>query len=100
MLMLAQVNAFRSSLCQTLMKHSAVHQKQVKYDDSLVRRRILEVSLQLNFIYLWLFRAQQQQEVNNFGSSDRLPLQTYNADYWPGVHTTALSVVRVNADIF
>ncbi len=45
-------------------------------------------------------RAQQQQEVNNFGSSNSMSLQTYAADYWPGMHTTALWVVLVNADIF
>ncbi len=36
MLVLAQVNAFRSSHYQTLIKHSTVHRKQVEYDDSLL----------------------------------------------------------------
>ncbi len=29
-----------------------------------------------------------------------MSLQIYNADYWPGKHTTALMVVRANVDIF
>ncbi len=37
MLTLAQVHAFHSSRCQTLIKHSTVHRKQVEYDDSLLR---------------------------------------------------------------
>ncbi len=37
MLMLAQVNGFLNSHCQTLLKHSTVHPKQVEYDDSLWR---------------------------------------------------------------
>ncbi len=28
-----------------------------------------------------------------------MSLQTYTAEYWRGVHTTAFSVVRVNEDI-
>ncbi len=65
-----------------------------------VRGIILEVKLQLDFFNLWLLRAQQQQEVNNTGSSDGLSLQSYTSEYWPGMHTAALSVVRVNMDIF
>ncbi len=33
-------------------------------------------------------------------SSDVMSLQSYTADYWPGMNTTALSVVHVNADFF
>ncbi len=43
MLMLVQVNAFHNSHDQTQIKHSAVHQKQVEYGDSLLRRiRVLD----------------------------------------------------------
>ncbi len=65
-----------------------------------VCRIISEVKLQLNFFNLWLLRADQQQEVNTFGSSDHMSLQMYTAYYWPGMHTTALLVVNRNTDIF
>ncbi len=61
MLMLAQVNAFRNSHKQTLIKLSTVHPKQVKYDDKSIEatsglhRIILEVKLWLNFFHLWLW---------------------------------------------
>ncbi len=62
MLMLAEVNAFRSKHHQTLMKLSTLHRKQVEYDDSLlrwiwVRMMTLEVKLRLRFFHLWLFRV-------------------------------------------
>ncbi len=38
LLMLVQVNAFRRSHYQTLIKHSTVHPKRVEYDDSLWRQ--------------------------------------------------------------
>ncbi len=62
MLTLAQVNAFRSSHYQTLIKHSAVQPQQVEYDDVFemnlsVHSIILEVNLWLNFFNLWLLRA-------------------------------------------
>ncbi len=37
MLMLAQVNVFQNSQCQTPLRHFTVHPKQVEYDDSLLR---------------------------------------------------------------
>ncbi len=75
-------------MTQTIEAHLSVHSI------------ISEVNLRLNFFNLWLLRGKQQQEVNNFGSSDVLSLQTYDAYYWPGMLTAALSDVRVNNDIF
>ncbi len=77
MLMLTQVNAFHSGHYQTPVKHSTVHQKQSIWRQSLeanlsVCSIILEVNLWLNFFHYWLLRASQQQEVNNFGCSDKL----------------------------
>ncbi len=60
---------------------------------------ILEVKLRLNFfIFLALLIALQLQDVNKFSSSAGMSLRSYIANYWPGMHTTALSVVHVNAD--
>ncbi len=64
------------------------------------RAIILEVKLWLNFFSLWLLRAQQQQEGNNVSSSSGMSLQKYTANYRPGMHTTALKALNVNADFF
>ncbi len=60
---------------------------------------ILDVNYWLNFVNLWPLSAQQRQEEDNLGSSEGMSLKTYSANYWPGMHTTGLSVVHVNADI-
>ncbi len=62
MLLLPQVNAFRSSHYQTPINHSALHPKQVEYEDSIeaylsVPSIISEVKLWLNFFNLWLLKA-------------------------------------------
>ncbi len=53
-----------------------------------------------DFLLLVAAEGLAAQGANNFGSSDSMSLQTYAAVYWPGMRTTALLVVCVNADIF
>ncbi len=42
----------------------------------------------------------QQREVNNFGNFQWYVIETYTANYQPGMHTTAFSVVHVSTDFF
>ncbi len=65
-----------------------------------VSRIILEFKLHLNFFHSWLLRASQQQEVNDFSSLEGMSLQSYTANYWPSMHTTAFCVLRVKTDFF
>ncbi len=94
MLMLAKVNAFRSSHYETQQC------TQSKSDITTVYWGKLSVPVIILEVNLWLPLAQQQQEVNNFGSPGSRPmsLQTYNANYQPGMHTAAFSVVCLGAD--
>ncbi len=103
--MLMQVNAFCNTHYQTdYTLHSASKARWIWRQSTeanlCVGIIILEVSLRLSFFNLWLFRALQQQEVNNFSSSDGESVQSYTANYWPGMHTTAPLVLYVNAGFF
>ncbi len=62
-----------------------------------VRSKILGVKLRLNFFHLWLLIAATG---NKPLLSDGMSLQTYAANYWPGMPTTALSLVHLNWDIY
>ncbi len=53
MLILAHFNGFRNSHYESLIKHSTVHQKQVEYDDRLLRRiRMFVNNFFLDFFFL------------------------------------------------